>query len=173
MDAVQTPHQATRGIPQDKVSNLEVLERVKTASIEAMILKAQLCWTSLSHVIRMDETRIPGQLLQEEIANEAAHACLRYKDLVKANLQHAKIQPKEIEAAASDIVRWHALSKIACKSFQEHRYQRFQEKREKRQSAAEAAPLQNTDRFSMPEVSKSACFRIGLHSHLRAHDKKE
>ena len=99
--------------------------------------------------------------------------CLRYKDLIKANLQHAKIQPKEIEAAASDIVRWRALSKIACKSFQEHRYQRFQEKREKRQSAAEAAPLQNTDRFSMPEVSKSACFRIGLHSHLRAHDKKE
>ena len=45
---------------QDKISNLEVLEKVGSTSIEANLLQAHLRWTG--HVIVMDKTRIPKQL---------------------------------------------------------------------------------------------------------------
>ena len=44
---------------QDKVTNLQVLD------IEALLLKAQLRWTG--HVIRMDASRMPRQILQGEL----------------------------------------------------------------------------------------------------------
>ena len=55
---------------QDKVSNLE---RANTTSIEAMIFKVQLHWTG--HVILMDETRIPRQLLYGELSQGHPYAC--------------------------------------------------------------------------------------------------
>ncbi|PFX12093.1 RNA-directed DNA polymerase from mobile element jockey [Stylophora pistillata] len=45
---------------QDMITNLEVLDRAETTSIEAMILKAQLRWKG--HIIRMDSDGIPKQL---------------------------------------------------------------------------------------------------------------
>ena len=42
---------------QDRVTDLEVLDRVGLVSIEAMIIKAHLCWTG--HLICMDSSRIP------------------------------------------------------------------------------------------------------------------
>lgn len=46
---------------QDRVTDLEVLDRACLVSIEAMIMKAQLHWTG--HVIRMDSSRIPQQII--------------------------------------------------------------------------------------------------------------
>ena len=126
---------------QDKVSNLEVLSRANTTSIEAMILQVQLRWTG--HVIRMDKTKILRQLLYGEELSQGHRQRGRphrhYEDLIKANLRHTNIHSKELEAAASDRVRWPALTKTACKSFEERRLQRLQEEREKRRSVAEAA----------------------------------
>ena len=45
----------------DKVTNTEVLKRTNCISIEAMLLKSCLRWTG--HVIRMEDHRIPKQLL--------------------------------------------------------------------------------------------------------------
>ncbi|KAL6487614.1 hypothetical protein MHYP_G00042400 [Metynnis hypsauchen] len=51
---------------QDRVTNLEVLNRAESTSIEVMILKAQLRWTG--HIIRMEPYRIPRQLLYGELS---------------------------------------------------------------------------------------------------------
>ncbi|KAK3776048.1 hypothetical protein RRG08_062859 [Elysia crispata] len=45
---------------QEKVTNLEALYRARSTSIETMILKTQLWWTS--HVIRVEQDSIPRQL---------------------------------------------------------------------------------------------------------------
>jgi hypothetical protein len=50
---------------QDKVTNNEVLERCTTTGIEAMLITAQLRWAG--HVMRMDDTRMPKQLLYGEL----------------------------------------------------------------------------------------------------------
>ena len=57
---------------QDKVTNLEVLDRVSLVSIETMVLKAQLQWTG--HVICMEplKTASPAALWRTEAWPQAA-----------------------------------------------------------------------------------------------------
>jgi hypothetical protein len=50
---------------QDKVTNIEVLDRANSTSIESMLLMAQLRWTG--HVIRMSDERIPKKLFFGEL----------------------------------------------------------------------------------------------------------
>ena len=46
---------------QDRVTNLEVLDRTNSSSIESMLIKAQLRW--VGHAIRMENYRMPRRLL--------------------------------------------------------------------------------------------------------------
>ena len=46
---------------QDRITNLEVLDRAKSTSIKSMLIKAQLRW--VGHVIRIEEFRIPRRLM--------------------------------------------------------------------------------------------------------------
>ena len=54
---------------QEKVANLEALDRARSKSIETMILKTQLRWTS--HVIRMEQDSMPRQLSEYSMVNWA------------------------------------------------------------------------------------------------------
>ena len=58
---------------QDRVTNLEVLDRVSLASIETMVLKAQLRWTG--HVIHMGPFRLLQQLLYGELRQGQRPSC--------------------------------------------------------------------------------------------------
>ena len=53
---------------QDEVTNLQVLDRANAVSIEALLLKAQLRWTG--HVIRMEASRMPRQILSARRTRE-------------------------------------------------------------------------------------------------------
>ena len=82
---------------QDIVTNLEVLDRAKSTSIEAMILKTQLRWTG--HVIRMEPERIPRQLLYGELREgkrKRGRPLKRYKDGLKEILAHAGLPPNNL-----------------------------------------------------------------------------
>ena len=79
---------------QDKVTNTEVLKRTNCISIEVMMLKSCLRWTG--HVIRMEDHRIPKQLLFGELEQghrRQGHTCKRFKDAVKAGLKWCGIPP--------------------------------------------------------------------------------
>ena len=92
---------------QDKVRNFKVLEKAQTTSIEAMIMKAQIQWTG--HVIRMDKTRIPQQLLYGELSHrQQGHSHKRHKDCIRANIQYSSTHPKDPENAARDRKKWRA-----------------------------------------------------------------
>src|SRR5213083_2371135 len=72
---------------QDKISNIEVLERSRCSSIEAIIMSAQLRW--VGHVVRMADDRIPKQLLYGELAQgKRSHGGQkkRFKDTLKNNM---------------------------------------------------------------------------------------
>ena len=73
---------------QDCITNLEVQDRAECTSIEAILIKAQLRW--VGHVIRMDDHRMPRQLLYGELEagkRKQGRPRKRYKDTVKGNLQ--------------------------------------------------------------------------------------
>ena len=68
--------------------NLEVLDHAGCTSIETILIKAQLRW--VGNVIRMDNHRLPCQLLYGELgAGKKKQGCPRkqHKDTVRENLQ--------------------------------------------------------------------------------------
>ena len=83
---------------QDRVSNLQVLDMAEVTSIEAMILKSRLRW--VGHVIRMEDNRLPKQLMFGELASgkrKRGRPLKRFKVCVKASISHAEITPKVLE----------------------------------------------------------------------------
>ena len=153
---------------QDKVTNLEVLDRARLTSIEAMILKTQLRWTG--HVIRMEPDRIPRQLLYGELSigkRKQGRPMKRFKDNVKANLAHAGLPPKQLETSAKDRVGWRMLTKDALSSFEKKRRSSITEARERRKAAA-VTPSE-PGQFPCPRCGRPCRSRLGLHSHLRTH----
>ena len=54
---------------QDRITNLEVLDRAECTSIETLLIKAQLRW--VGQIIRMDDPRMPRQLLYGELVRVA------------------------------------------------------------------------------------------------------
>ena len=109
----------------------------QTISIEAMLLKSCLRWTG--HVIRMEDQRIPKQLLFGELEQghrRQGRPCKRFKDTVKAGLQWCDIPPTELVATALDRQRWRTLSQSASSALEEERRHQAQSARERRHLAA-------------------------------------
>ena len=80
---------------QDLVSNIQVLDMAELISIEGMILKSRLSW--VGHVIRMEDNRLPKQLMFEEISSgkpKQGRPLKRFKGCVKASMSHAKKYPQ-------------------------------------------------------------------------------
>ena len=79
---------------QDKITNLEILDRTETSRIKAIILKAQLRWTE--HVVRMEDyssSFMANSVLAKEIGKKPP---IRYKDCVKAlATSHRLIPPPQ------------------------------------------------------------------------------
>ena len=153
---------------QDRITNLEVLDRANSTSIESMLIKAQLRW--VGHIIRMEEFRMPRRLMYGELQlskRNQGRPKLRYKDTVKANLQWCYIKPKELEERAVDRAKWRALTHKAAANYEEARHQKFTAARDKRHRAASA--VTTTTDIQCPHRSRLCASRLGLQSHLRVH----
>ncbi|KAI8516487.1 hypothetical protein Bbelb_050680 [Branchiostoma belcheri] len=152
---------------QDKITNQEVLDRAQSSSIEALLLKAQLRWSG--HVSRMDDSRIPRQLLYGELklgSRRRGRPKLRYKDVLKNNLQWCGIKPSEFEAAAADRPAWRALVTKATSAFEEERRRRLEAVREKRHRTTTTT---STTEYQCSRCGKLCASAFGLRSHQRIH----
>ena len=152
----------------DHVTNLEVLERANSTSIESMLIKAQLRW--VGHVIRMEEFRLPRCLMYGELQlgkRNQGRPKLRYKDTVKANIQWCHVKPRELEERARDRPGWRASVHKAAANYEEARRQKLTAARDKRHRAASAV-ITTTD-FQCPHCSRLCASKLGLQSHLRIH----
>ena len=144
------------------------LQRTNCISIEAMLLKSYLHWTG--HVIRMEDQRIPKQLLFGELEQghrRQGRPCKRFKDTVKAGLQWCDIPPTELVATALDRQRWRTLSQSASSALEEERRHQAQSTRERRHLSA-CIPATNAN-FQCPDCTRLCKSTIGLQSHSRTH----
>ncbi|GAB1611165.1 uncharacterized protein LOC115228424, partial [Argonauta hians] len=92
---------------QDHVPNEDVLSRVGLKSMFAMLTQRRLRW--LGHVCRMEDGRIPKEVLYGEIAagpRPVGRPTLRYKDVCKRDLMGCEIDPEDLEEAVSDRAAW-------------------------------------------------------------------
>ena len=154
---------------RDKVPNTEILRRTGCVSLENTINRNLLRW--LGHVIRMDETRLPKQLLYGELTQgrrSAGGQLKRYKDAAKKILKACHMEPTRLEAQASNRQQWRTLTKAGLALFEEDRTRWLNERRERRHR-------ENTSTgpdYPCPECGRSCRSRIGLASHMRAHQRR-
>ena len=117
------------------VPDTGVLERAKSESVFALLMRSQPRWAG--HVHRMADTRIPKQLLYSELADGSrrrGRPKLIYKDTVtlKASLKSCLIDPDTWEQSASDRAAWRHQVWKGLSSYELNRISRRKEQRRKR-----------------------------------------
>ena len=118
---------------EDRIPDTEVLERAKSESVFALLMRSQLRWAG--HVHRMADTRIPKQLLYSELADgsrKRGRPKLRYKDTLKASLKSCLIDPDTWEQSASDRAAWRHQVWKGVSSYELNRIAKRKDQRRKR-----------------------------------------
>jgi len=156
---------------QDRITNVEVLERSRCSSVEAMIIATQLRWAG--HVTRMSDDRIPKQLLYGELKEgkrSRGGQKKRYKDTLKHNLTVCNINPDNWETLAADRDLWRRTLKNNTILFENRRRDILTAKREiRKQHQSQAATMTLTSCFICNHCNVDCHSRIGLFSHSRKH----
>jgi len=158
---------------QDRITNEEVLQRAHMASLEAMLVKAQLRW--LGHVLRMDDSRLPKCVLYGKLSSGKRHPggqYLRYKDSLKRSLNKCNIGLTDWEEQAKHRSIWRGITHDGINHFEANRAAQAQVRRSTRKVTS---PLDITlHRSISSDLTCSVCgcicaARIGLFSHLKTH----
>ena len=150
---------------QDHITNIDVLAKAGMASMHSMLTTRRLRW--LGHVSRMENSRIPKNLLFGELASgsrSTGRPSLRFKDVCKRDLKAGGFNLAELGTATSDRQKWRATIRQVTNAAEERRNARWEEKRA-RKKHSESDPPQTAFRCST--CGRSCGSRIGLHSHTR------
>ena len=95
---------------RDKVPNTEVLDRAGLPTMYTLLRQRRMRW--IGHVRRMEDGRIPKDILYGELAvgkRPRGHPQLRYKDVCKRDMRALEIDPKSWEDIAADRSSWRCL----------------------------------------------------------------
>ena len=151
---------------QDRVPNTEVLQRTGIPSMFALLSRKRLRW--LGHVRRMDDGRIPKDLLYGELwegSRPAGRPRLRYRDSCRRDMKAAEINHNTWEDLAEDRQAWKASVSRGVSRAETTRSDQLLKKRAERKERAssERAPTL----FRCSNCSRDCHSRVGLHSHSR------
>ncbi|XP_076061594.1 uncharacterized protein LOC143037342 [Oratosquilla oratoria] len=153
---------------RDFVTNVEVLERAETPSIEAMLLKYQLRWAG--HVSRMEDHRLPKIVLYGELSTghrERGAPKKRCKDCLKKSLTACHIDHQCWSDQAEDRDAWRHMIHQAVTQFEDNRRYTLKDKRQRSKVCASFTTTPDTT-FQCRHCSRTCLSRIGLVSHERA-----
>ena len=149
---------------QDMVTNTEVLQRAGIPSMTALLSQKRLRW--LGHVRRMEDGRIPKDLLYGELregSRPTGRPHLRFKDVCKRDMKAASIDPNTWECSADNRKCWRAAVREGMKRAELSRNNKLAEKRARRKAASHTGSTS----FVCPNCLRDCHSRVGLHSHSR------
>ena len=152
---------------QDRVSNNEVLQQAKMVSMTTLLRQRRLRW--LGHVCRMDEGRIPKDILYSELATgkrTAGRPHLRFRDVCKRDLKALEIDIDNWEELAQDRSKWRQTLTTALEDG-ESRLRQLADERRTERKAKESQPKTNAP-FVCQYCNRTCQSRLGLHSHSRS-----
>lgn len=156
---------------QDRVSNADVLAQAGLSGMFATLSQRRLRW--LRHVCRMDDGRIPKDILYGELATgirPTGRPALRYKDVCKRDLKSCNINPADLKTANSDRSSWRANVKTGVKQAEEKRDIQRKERKSRKQQRTQpttAPSIVPTMDHTCSKCGRSCSSRIGLFSHSR------
>ena len=151
---------------QDKITNTEVLTRAGVPSIPALLTTRRLRW--LGHVRRMDDGRIPKDILYSEIARgkrTSGRPYLRFRDACARDMRTTNIPADDWEEIAKSREDWKRSVTTGVKHLERTRAQRDQERRERRHKPTQELTGPG---FSCPRCARVCGSNAGLGKHLKA-----
>jgi len=154
---------------QDRIPNKTVLEKAGIPTMYSLLSQRRLRW--LGHVARMDDGRIPKDLLYGELATGSrpvGRPALRFKDVCKRDMKNCDIDPLTWEATAVDRSTWRATVKTGTQVADQKKVEQWDERRERRQQRSESTiPPSQDVVFICSKCDRNCHSRIGLFSHTR------
>ena len=154
---------------QDHIPNKTVLEKAGIPTMYSLLSQRRLRW--LGQVARMDDGRIPKDLLYGELATGSrpvGRPALRFKDVCKRDMKNCDIDPSTWEAAAADRSTWRATIKTGTQIADQKKVKQWEERRDQRQQRSEPTALPSQDVvFICSKCDRNCHSRIGLFSHSR------
>ena len=158
---------------QDKVADTEILERTGLSTIHTLLQRNQVRWTG--HVIRMDNGRIPKQLLYGELSKgkrSVGGQKKRFKDSLKASLKTLGFNLTNWELLALDRPLWRRLTIAGAETAEGERLDNARKKRADRKARSSTDKDPTTTRncqLACLKCGRNFKARIGLISHIRSH----
>ena len=109
---------------QDRTPDVEVLRRAGTPSLYPILRSRRLRW--IGHVAHMDTSRIPKQILYEELSEgsrDVGGPKLRFKDQCITSMIDLSITVANWDMVAQDGLGWRAAVLMGAKSCEDNRVQ--------------------------------------------------
>ena len=153
---------------QDKITNTTVLEKAGTLSMHLLLCQRRLRW--LGHVHRMEDGRIPKDIMYGELATgcrPVGRPTLRYKDVCKRDLKLTGIDPDTWEEIADDRARWRHAVQEGVKRGDNQRTKQLEDKRQRRKQRLQSQTSDPLSDFVCSTCGRDCHARIGLLSHSR------
>ena len=151
---------------QDGVPNKDVLAQSGVPWVFALLSQRWLRW--LGHVSRMDDGRIPTDILYSELATGtrlAGKPNLRFKDVCKQDLKAGDINPADWKVTAADQSHWRlAVTALRRVRRGERREEKWEERRERRRLRAASVPIEPSLDFICNDCNRACRSRIGLYA---------
>lgn len=155
---------------QSLTPDTEVLARTGVSSIESMIHLNRLRWSG--HVVRLDDDRIPKQMLYGELQigkRPQSKPKKRYKDSLKDTLSKAGISCINWESQAKDRASWRQQIHKGVAGFEEARVNHAQIKRAARKGDKDVLATSTYSFFPCLSCDRLCLSKAGLKSHQRSH----
>ncbi|KAK2550105.1 hypothetical protein P5673_029297 [Acropora cervicornis] len=150
----------------NKVTNVKVLQKAKTQSIDTLLTLSQLRWSG--HLVRMSDDRLPKQLFYSELSEGhrlRGRPTLRFKDTLKKSLQNCRITTAHWETTASNRRVWKQLTRKGAAAYEQAKRRAHAEKR----AATNAGTESRGSSIPCHVCGRICASAFGLRSHLRVH----
>ena len=153
---------------QDRVTNIEVLEKASFLSMHIMLCQRRLRW--LGHVHRMDDGRIPKDIMYGELASgrrPTGRPAPRFRDVCKRDMKLININSNTWESLADNRSGWRYAVREGVKTGEEKRKKRFEERRARRKERQQNQAQYPQSNYVCVNCGRDCHARIGLLSHTR------
>ena len=158
---------------QSLTPDTEVLAQAGLSSIESMIHLYRLRWSG--HVVRLEDDRIPKQLLYGELKlakRPQFKPKKRFKDSLKDSLSKTGISWIGWENHAKDRAGWRRKIHNGVNAFEDSRVNHAKLKRAARKGDMNVLATSNYSFFPCPSCDKLCLSKAGLKSHQRSHGQQ-
>ena len=157
---------------KDKVPNTEVLQRTGSVTAENIISRNHLRW--LGHTVRMDNSRLPKQLLYGELSQGrrlVGRPLKRYKDQILSSLRACRLDSHTFKSLASERTKWRKACHKGLKEYVCDQMKWLDKRREKRR-ISKSTTSTKTPSYFCNTCGRGCLSPLGLYSHKRTHDAR-